>query len=360
MKDVVVVGAGVIGLAVARELAGRELSVTICDPAPAMGASNVAAGMLAPVTEFHFGEESLLRLNLEAARSYPSFVAALESETGMPTGYRRTGTVMVARDADDDAFLEQLFRFQAELGLEAQRLRASECRALEPALGPRLRGGIHVPGDHQVDPRAMNAALLSSCRSRGVEMIRSAVVAAGDNGCRLEDGTELTADAVVISAGARCAEIEGLNDLPPLRPVKGQLLHIDGDELMPDMIVRSRSVYLVPRGDGRVVVGATMEEKGFDVSVTAGAVYELLRDATELVPGIAEAKLVETIAGLRPATPDNAPIIGSSSMGVVYATGHFRNGVLLAPVTATMVRRGILEGVWEEAFAPARFVRSPS
>ncbi len=358
MKDAIVVGAGVVGLAVARELAGAGLEVTMCDPAPARGASNVAAGMLAPVTELHFGEEELLQLNLEAARCYPAFVGSLETETARSTGYRRSGTVMVARDADDDAFLEQLYRYQAELGLEAERLRPAECRALEPALGPRLRGGIHVPGDHQIEPRSLTEALISSCSSRGVKTIEARVVEAGERGCRLEDGRELEADAIVIAAGAQSALIGGLIDLPPLRPVKGQLLHLDGDQLMPDLIVRSRSVYIVPRGDGRVVVGATVEEKGFDTTVTAGGVYELLRDAYELVPSITEAELIETIAGLRPATPDNAPVIGASRTGVIYATGHYRNGVLLAPVTASMVLRGLMDNEWNGAFAPDRFVRS--
>jgi glycine oxidase len=316
-----VVGGGVIGLAAAWRLARRGDAVTLYDPAPGSGASRVAAGMLAPVTEVHYGEEALLQLNLESARRYPRFVAELEAATGLPTGYQPCGTLVVARDGDDLAALERLAGFQRDLGLDVTKIRAGICRELEPGLAPGIRGGLLVAGDHQVDPRALVVALLAGCREAGVRFVAERL-------------TEIpSGDAAVIAAGAWSSDIAGVD--VPIRPVKGQLLRLRGKPGV-ERNIRGLDVYIVPRQDGEVVVGATVEERGFDKTVTAGAVFDLLRAAIELVPDVAELEVVEVDAGLRPATPDNYPIIERRG-DVVIATGHFRNGVLLAPLTADMV-----------------------
>jgi glycine oxidase len=365
--EVVVAGGGVIGLAVAWRACEAGLSVTLADDVVGRGASWAAAGMLAPVTEVHYGEEALLRLNLAAARRYPDFVAALEERAGRATGYRPHGTVVVARDADDNAVLDDLFAFQQRLGLEVERLASRECRRLEPGLAPSVRGGILVAGDHQVDNRALVAALLHACRRNGVTLTGEGVAAvehaAGRvTAVRLTGGQRLACRTVVVAAGAWSASIEGVPaELVPLRPVKGQLVHLRGpaDQPIASRTVRGLEVYLVPRTDGRVVVGATAEERGFDTTVTAGGVFQLLRAAWELLPGIDELELTETVAGLRPGTPDNAPLIGPTGIdGLILATGHYRNGILLAPVTADAVVGLLTDGrLPDEAapFTPQRF-----
>jgi glycine oxidase len=277
--------------------------------------------MLAPVTEVHYGELGLLELNLESARRYPAFAAELEAASGRSTGYAACGTLVVARDNDDLAALEHLAEFQRELGLDVTKLRAGICRELEPGLAPGIRGGLLVAGDHQVDPRALVAALIDVCHRTGVRFVAERV-------------TELpAADVVVVAAGCWSGDIAGVD--VAVRPVKGQLIRLRGKAGI-ERNIRGLEVYIVPRADGEVVVGATVEERGFDTTVTAGAVHELLRAAVELVPDVAELELVEASAGLRPASPDNAPIIERRG-AVILATGHYRNGVLLAPLTAEMV-----------------------
>ncbi len=316
-----VIGGGVIGLSIAWRLAQRGEAVTVYDPAPGSGASHVAAGMLAPVTEVHYGEEALLELNLESTRRYPAFVAELEAAVGMPTGYYPCGTLVVARDTDDLAALEHLAAFQRELGLDVTKVRAGLCREIEPGLAPGVRGGLLVAGDHQVDPRLLVAALIEACRQAGVVFVAERV-------------TELPAgDVAVVAAGCWSAEIAGVE--VAVRPVKGQLVRLRG-KLGLERNIRGLDVYIVPRPDGEVVVGATAEERGFETTVTAGAIHELLRAAIELVPDIAELEVAEVSAGLRPASPDNRPIIERRG-DVVVATGHYRNGVLLAPLTADLV-----------------------
>ena len=352
-SDVIVVGAGVVGSSIAWRAARAGVQVVLVDPdvdATDFGASDrraaswAAAGMLTPVTEAHYGEEELLALNLASSRLYPGFVAELESDAGLDVGYRRCGTVVVGRDSDDMAALDDLLAFQRRLGLDVTKLSATEIREIAPRLSPRVRGGLLVEGDHQVDNRALLSALHVAIERSGGRLHRGRVVRVDVDGGRvrgveLEDGTRLPADAIVIAAGVWSGELEGVppGTLPKLRPVKGQLLHLRGPAFL-DRNVRGLDVYIVPRADGRVIVGATMEERGFDLTPTAEAAYELLRDAYELVPGILELELVEHSVGLRPTTADNAPVIGPTEVpGLFLATGHFRNGVLLAPVTANAI-----------------------
>lgn len=370
---VVTVGGGVIGLVTAWRAAQRGMRVTVVDPAPGGGAAQVAAGMLAAVTELHYGEETLLSLNLASARRYPDFAAELTEASGRPLDYRTCGTLAVALDADDRAHLRELHALQQRCGLEAQWLSGRECRRLEPMLAPGVRGGLRVDGDHQIDPRLLAAALVTAAERAGVEFRRErvrALTVVNDRatGVELADGDALAADAVVLAAGSESADLAGLPPevVPPVRPVKGQVLRLRvPPEYGPFLsrtvraVVRGSQVYLVPRVGGELVLGATSEEMGRDTTVTAGGVYELLRDAHELVPGITELPLVETRAGLRPGSPDNAPLLGPTGLpGLHLATGHYRNGVLLTPVTGDAVAEALATGELPESarpFSPRRF-----
>jgi glycine oxidase len=367
--DLVVIGAGVIGLAIAWRAARRGLQTLLLEAGePAAGATGVAAGMLAPVTEADFGEERLLEANLESARLYPEFVAAVEASSGRTTGYRTTGALVVAVDRDQAEELERLHELQRSLGLDAHWLSPTECRSLEPSLSTRVAAGVDAPGDHQVSPRLLAAALRTALEREGGVLrcharVRSIAVEGGEtSGVVIEPDELVRARAVVIAAGARSGELE----LPdgagvPIRPVKGQILRLRGKPSQPiaRRIVRTPEVYAVPRGDGRLVVGATVEERGFDSAVTAGGVFELLRSAYEVLPGITELELVDASAGHRPATPDNEPVIGEAELpGLLWASGHWRNGVLLAPLTAQSVVGLVADGDPRPevaGFSPARF-----
>lgn len=372
-SDVLVVGGGIIGLVTAWRTAQRGLRVAVVDPEPGGGAARVAAGMLAAVTELHYGEQTLLGLNLESARRYPAFVAELEEASGQATGYRACGTLAVALDADDRAHLRDLHALQRRSGLRSEWLNGRECRRLEPMLAPGVRGGLRVDGDHQVDPRRLATALVTACERAGVVFHRGwaerlLVVRDRATGAVLRDGGELAADQVVLAGGSLSGRLAGVppEALPPVRPVKGQVLRLTvPPSYAPFLsrtvraVVRGSHVYLVPRENGELVVGATSEELGWDTTVTAGGVYELLRDAHELVPGITELPLTETRAGLRPASPDNAPLLGPSALpGLQLATGHYRNGVLLTPVTGDAMATVLVTGeLPDEArpFTPRRF-----
>lgn len=370
--DVAVIGGGVIGAAVAHHAAGAGLAVVVVDPEPGRGASWAAAGMLTPVTELHFGEEALLALNLAGAEAWPAFAAGLEAEVGRNVGYRRCGTLSVAVDEGDRAWTEQMYAFQRELGLESEWLTATKARAMEANLSPSVRGALWAPGDHQVHTRLLVDALLDATERRGVTFVADraegvATAAGAVSGVHLRGGGEVHAPAVVVAAGCWSGSLSGIAPgiVPPVRPVKGQILRLAGPPERPLLtravrgMVHGSYVYVVPRADGEVVVGATIEEQGYDTTVTAGAVYELLRDAHRVVPGVSELVLNEARAGLRPGSPDNGPVVGPSALdGLVLATGHYRNGVLLAPITATAVT-AVLTGAEPPAamapFSPARF-----
>jgi glycine oxidase len=345
--DAVIVGGGVIGLSSAWRAAQRGARVALVEkaPHPPAGATRVAAGMLAPVGELAFGEPELLKMTLAAAELYPDFVAELESASGVSTGYSSCGALHVALDRDEAAELRRVHGLQRSLGLGAEWLPPRRCRELEPGLTPSFNGGVHAPEEGAVDPRALAEALLAALAAEDVDVLSGTVVAEalfeGERiaGVRTDGGEELHAAAVVLAAGVWSGEIGWLpqHARPPVRPVKGQILELrarDG-EAPCERIVASERVYLVPRPDGRLIVGATVEEQGFDTTVTAGGVHELLREAYRLLPDVAEMELVEASAGLRPGTPDNLPLVGPSPLdGLLWATGHYRNGILLAPLTA--------------------------
>ena len=346
--DVVVVGGGVIGLAVAWEAAAAGLAVTLADPRPGRGAGWAAAGMLAPVGEAHFGEDALTTLNLGAARAWPAFARDLQEASGRPVHYVADGTLLIAVDPSDRAATDDLLAYRLALGLRARRLTAGQCRSQEPLLAPGIRGGAELADDHQVDNRCVLDALVGACTAAGVTIVEEEVAAVDISGgtvagVTLEHGGRRSAGAVVVAAGCRSGQLSGIPErlLPPVRPVKGMTLRLRAPAGAPTLartvrgLVRGRSCYLVPRQDGTVVVGATVEEKGFDLTVQAGAVGDLLSDARRLVPSLEEYELFDTTTGLRPGSPDNAPMVGATDVGgLVVATGHFRNGFLLAPVTA--------------------------
>jgi glycine oxidase len=368
--DVVVIGGGAIGLAIAWQARLRGLEVTLVDPDPGQGASWLAAGMLAPVSEAHYGEEGLLALNLASARRWPSFAQELYEDTGLDLGYRDDGTLVVAADEDDLRVVVELHRYLVELGLSAERLQPQACRRHEPLLAPRIRGGMWVAGDHQIDNRRLVRALLVACEGAGVVLrkTRGRLLLEGGRaaGVDVEEGEQVRAGAVVVASGWSTPALVGLPPEAhlPVRPVKGQILrlrHTKGAELPRVTVrgfVRGSSVYLVPRADGELVVGATVEERGVDSTVTAGGVLQLLRDAVDIVPMVSELELVEARAGLRPATPDNAPFLGPTAVpGLIAACGHYRNGILLTPISADAIAELVATGHAPdviESFVPTR------
>jgi glycine oxidase len=347
--DAVVVGAGVIGLTCAWRAAQRGLRVAVVDgEAPGSGATRVAAGMLAPLGEASWGEDALLELNLASARMYPDFAAELGEASGEAVGYRRVGALHVALDRDEAEELRRRHELHVALGLDAHWRRPRECREIEPGLAPGVTGGIHARHEGEVDPGSLVTALVRALEHEGAELIfgeeASDAVMDGDRlaGVRTSAGRDLRAAHSLLATGWSAGRTRWLPDhaRPPVRPVKGQILTLRGsaDEPLCEGIVTTEWVYVVPRADGRVIVGATVEERGADTTVTAGGVHELLREAYRVLPDVAELEFSGAHAGLRPATPDNAPVIGPGALeGLILATGHFRNGILLAPVTGDAV-----------------------
>lgn len=355
--DVAVVGGGVIGLAAAWRARQRGLEVAVLERGTfGQGASRAAAGMLAPVAEADLQERALLHANLESARRWPAFADELRDVTGVDVGYRACGTLLVARDRDEAEHVERERDARERLGLRVERMLGSAARRLEPALAPSLRLAVALPDDHAVEPLRVVAALAEACRRAGVQLLE---------GVEVEDVAALPAERVVIAAGAWSGTL-GAPRAPgaggiPIRPVKGQALRLrdpSGPGLC-DRVLRFEGGYLVPRGDGRYYLGATVEERGFDAAVTALGVYELLREASEILPGILELEIEEALTGFRPGTPDNAPVIGADPRDerVVWATGHYRNGILLCPVTADWVAGELAGERAGHALRPDRFVK---
>jgi glycine oxidase len=354
--DVAILGGGIIGLSVAWRARAAGMSVAVLERGEiGQGASHVAAGMLAPVAEVEFGEagRGVLELGMRSASMWPGFAADLESASGIDVGLRKTGTLVVARDEDEARELERRLAFRESLGLRATRLRASEAREREPALAPTVRLALHAPDDHSVDPRKTVVALRCACERAGVTIYEHTPTrvkldadetrAVGlffgeDASCEVVSAREVVVAGGAWSGGSAVGLPSCL--VAPVRPVKGQILRLrdPAGPGMLDGVVRFEGGYLVPRGDGGYVLGATMEERGFEPNATAGGVYELLRDAHELVPGVSEMHIEELGVGYRPGTPDNAPLIGRAAVdGLTWATGHHRNGILLAPLTAELV-----------------------
>ncbi|MBV9916868.1 MAG: glycine oxidase ThiO [Solirubrobacterales bacterium] len=365
--DVAVIGGGVIGLAIAWRAAQRGMKVTLLEREDfGAGTSRVAAGMIAPISEARPTEQPLLRFALASSRAYPEFVAEVAEASGRDPGYLATGTLAVARDRDEAEALERELAMRQSLGLPVRRRLASEARTLEPGLAPALRLALEISDDHAIDPRMLVPALAAAAERAGVELrVGAAAQALSVTGRRVDGvvlagGERVAAEQVLIAAGVWSGQLRGVPEEAqvPLRPVKGQImrLHDPAGAGLLTRALRIPGAYIVPRGDGRYVLGATVEERGFDTTVTAGPLFELLRDAIELLPGLSELVLDELIAGLRPTTPDNAPMIGPGALaGLQWATGHYRHGILLAPATAELAVRCLLGEEPPPALSPARF-----
>jgi len=370
----VVIGAGVIGLGIAWRLAQAGCAVSVFDRGEAgHGASWAAAGMLAAAVETEPGEEPLLPLALESQRLWPDFARELEAASGISVNYRDEGTLVVALNRDDAVQLRHSYEFQKGLGLDLHWLNAAEVRQREPHLKPGIAAAVWSPNDHQVENRDLGRALAVAARKAGVELVehcavREAILAGGRvAGVVTERGRE-PADVVVLAAGAWSREIGGIPPayLPPVRPIKGQMLALQMDPAAPLLrhVVWLPRAYLTPRNDGRLIIGATVEERGFDASLTAGGMLALLEGAWRAVPTIEELPIAETWVGFRPGSRDDAPMLGPSGIdGLVVATGHHRNGILLSPVTAAVVSTFVLTGRLPETarpFSPERFAAAPA
>lgn len=360
---VAIVGGGVIGLALAWRLAEAGCPVELFDAgAVGQGASRAAAGMLAACAEAEPGEEGLLALNRASQLLWPAFAAALEAASGQEVDLRTEGTLTIALTADDLARLKHLFAFQTGLGLPVEWLSAAEVRRREPYLAPRLAGGILTPEDHQVDNRKVAAALDGAARKAGVRMFEhtpvTRVESAGGRVRGVLAGETLhPADVVVLAAGAWSRGVDIAPAAPlPVRPIKGQMLalRMDPDAPILSHVLWAPSAYLVPRRDGRLIIGATTEEKGFDPDLTAGGQLALLTNAWRALPTLEELPILEQWVGFRPGSRDDAPILGPSGEveGLVHATGHHRNGILLLPVTTDVIADYVLNGRMAQVAAP--------
>ncbi len=396
--DVAVIGGGVIGLGIAGEARRSGRSVVLIDPAPASGATFAAAGMLAPVSELHYQEEDLLELMLESSALWPDFERNVTGpSTGRGTGYRTTPTLAVGADAADRRALADLRDVQLAHGLVVESVPLREAREREPLLSPQISCAFDIPGDHQVDPRRLSAAILAGLANHQPGD-SSWIAGAGDGfavhdtaagllwedgrvvGTVLGSGAKVLATETVVANGLDAARLNGLPDglSLPLRPVYGDILRLRVPEHLQPLVtatvrgmVRGVPVYIVPRDDGTVVIGATQREDGLSASggganpVSAGGVYQLLRDAQVLVPAVAELELLEATARARPGTPDNAPLLGrvegreGTVPGLIVASGFFRHGVLLTPAAA-QICLGLMDGTadprWDK-FRPDRFSR---
>ena len=378
-ERVVIIGGGIIGLGIGWQLAKSGCAVTIYERDRAgRAASWAAAGMLAPIAEVHFEEQELLELGSVSLRLYPEWVRELEVDSQMCVGYRREGTLIVGVDRDDAGLLQHFYDSQRLLGLKAEWLTGAEARDIEPLLSPQISAAISCPDDHPVDNRLMVSALIAAFQMAGGTLSENTPIKKIEvqNGRARGVWTEEKlheADVIVLAAGCWSAEIDGLPDpiSPPVRPVKGQMLALQMESgITPQRVIRTprakynTNAYLVPKASGRLIVGATSEEMGFDTQLTAGGLFELLRSAWEAVPGIYELPVLETWAGLRPGSRDNAPILGRTCVeNLIMATGHYRNGILLTPVTAREISSLILTGHPTEVIAPfplSRFHQSVS
>jgi len=367
--NIAIIGGGIVGLSIARELLGRGADVTVFERGKVgREASYVAGGMLAASAEMGFEEFDLYRLCAESLSRWSAYASGLSQETGVDVDYRSEGSLIVAEDRDAAEALRRAYEFQRGHGFKVEWHSAAEALDIEPFLSPRIAAAVYAPEDHAVDNRKVIHALAQSVETRGGTIREDASVAAVDRQpgggmkIRLEDDSRVSADTVVLAAGPWSRSIDVIPDSarPPVRPVKGQLLEL---RMKPPFqlrhVVRSSGAYLVPRTDGRLIVGATSEEMGFDTEITAGGLYSILDKAWEVVPGIYDLPVLDTLSGLRPGSRDHQPIVGWSGVdGLFIATGHYRHGILLSVVTAEESASMIMGGETPdilEPFSPLRF-----
>ncbi len=365
---VAIIGAGICGLGIGWRLAAAGADVEVFERGEAgRGATWAAAGMLAAGVEAEPGEEALLALNLWSQGLWPDFARALEAASGIEVGYRDEGTLVAAPTRDDAARLRATYDYQTGLGIDLAWLTPAEARRREPYLGPNLAAAVYSPNDHQANNRQVVRALCGAFLAAGGRLHENCPVTGLDLAAGRVRGLwagerRVSADVVVLAAGPWSQELPGLPEAarPPVRPVKGQMLALAMREDAPlvSHVLWAPGVYLVPRHGGRLVIGATVEEKGFDDRLTAGGIFALLEAAWRAVPAIEELPIDEMWVGFRPTSRDDAPILGPSPLdGLVVATGHHRNGILLAPATAEALAHLILEGALPEVARPFTLAR---
>lgn len=362
--DAAIAGGGLIGASIALELARAGLQVGLFDrQAPGKEASWAGAGILSPAPE-NAAMVALVPLAKASMALYPEFVRKVEEISGQRAGYRPKGTLQALFSANAREELSTVVALHHGLGLRAEPLSAQNARELEPALSEEVEAAVLRPDEASVDNRAMAGAILEAARRSGVQIFEGEHVHAiwreGDRcaGLLVED-EKIEARWTVIAAGCFSAQIEGAAAIAPVRPAKGQMVALRVDDVQIERVLWSENIYLVPRDDGRILAGATVEHVGFDKNVTAGGLERVIGAAIELAPSLANARVEETWAGLRPDSPDHLPILGPAGLdGLLVATGHFREGILLAPITARLMREWIIEqrvSVDWERFSPMRF-----
>ena len=366
---IAVVGGGIIGLSVGWQLARRDVAVVVYDRDEAgRGASWVAAGMLAPHSEVGFEEEEFLRLGIESLRQFPRFIDELEEDAGKRVPLDGRGTLIVGFHRDDTERIRRLYEFREHLGLPVEWLPGAAGREIEPLLSPKISAAIWLPDDGQISNRDLIEAVKDALVARGGRIeehtpVESIVVENGRAKGIRTDREEITASSVVVAAGCWSGLIDGIPETikPPVRPVKGQIVALRmANEFRFEHVVRAPDAYLLPKDDGRLLVGATQEEMGFDVTPTAGPVMRLLERGWEAIPSIYDLPIDSIDVGLRPGSRDNEPLIGPTEVrDLYYATGHHRHGILLAPVTAYALCDMMLGGrKWDllGPFHPSRFL----
>ena len=362
--EAAIAGGGVIGGAIALELARAGLRVAVFDRQQAgQEASWAGAGILSPAPE-NPGMVAMVPLGKASLALYPEFVGWVEEISGKSTGFRPKGTLEALFSHDTKAELSTIIALHHGLGLKAEPLRAEDARELEPALSEEVEPAVLRPEEGSVDNRALTTAILKAAERSGAEIFSgdgAKAIWREGNRCAglLLQNEKVEAKWTIIAAGCFSATIEGIAPYVPVRPAKGQMAALRADDLKMERVLWSERIYLVPRNDGRILAGATIEYAGFDKRTTAGGIGKILSGAIDLAPGLANARLEETWAGLRPDSPDHLPILGPTNVdGLLIATGHFRSGILLAPVTARLVREWITEqrvsADWDR-FSPLRF-----
>ncbi|MEX2582086.1 MAG: glycine oxidase ThiO [Gemmatimonadota bacterium] len=341
--DVAVVGAGIIGAAVAREVARAGATVVVVDrEQPCSRTTWAAAGMLSPQAESDRPGD-FLRLLLRARDAFPPLVHELEEDTGIALGYRTEGTLLVALTEEDEAELEERLAWQTSEGLDVERLDGDEVRRLEPALSPLVRWALRFPGDHQIDNRQLGNAIWFAAAAAGAEfrigdLVRR-IAMEGTTALVLDSGERVEAKRIVVAGGSWSGLLEGLPRSLPVAPVHGQLMSLTASPPLLRHVTGSPRGYLVPRSDGRLIAGTTVESTGFRTSVTPAGLHRIISIALEMVPGLAHLPVGSHWSGLRPGTPDGLPILGADPIHpeLLYATGHYRNGILLGPLTGQLV-----------------------
>ena len=364
-----IVGGGIIGCSIAFELAAEKLKIVVLDrQQPGREASWAAAGMLSPAPDSR-RDRSLVPLAKQSLRLYPEFVRAIEEVSGKPVDYTRTGTLQIFTGASAEAERNAMLAEHRELGLASEAISLADAHRMEPALNPDVRAVLHLPEEESVDPRLLMDSLLAAAANRRVKIRPGFSVASlieeHDRcaGILAASGEKVHAKHVIIAAGCFSGEIAGaagkLIPSNPTRPVRGQMLALRQANLALRHVLRAERGYLVPRSDGRIVAGSTSEDAGFHKSVTAGGVRKIVEAGLELCADLGSAEILETWSGLRPGTPDDLPILGLTNLeGLILATGHYRNGILLAPVTAKLVKEWAIDGRTTfdtQPFSPFRF-----